>query len=77
MPSKTRHVFYIKGLFSTFYYLLDSPKGPPKQTTHTQFLFGTERSMLQRKTDSQNDENNKPLYHPHAEKSRVGGKVIQ
>ena len=30
--------------------------------------------MLQRKTDGQNDENDiKPLYHPHGEQSRVGG----
>ena len=35
-------------------------------------LYGDYHELLGRKTDSQNDENNKPLYHPHAEQSRVG-----
>lgn len=39
MPNKTRHVFCKKGLISSFSYLLNSPTGPPKETTHTQFLF--------------------------------------
>ena len=46
MPSKTRHVFYKKDYFLLFYYLLDSQKGPTKQTKHTQFLFWHLQNVL-------------------------------